>query len=1006
MDLGESQSSSSHTQGESEGPCLIVQDSQREEDIPGTSHKQKMLWELSALQGDQNISPVLEQIHAETSKESGGKKDKDPKEKVSPVTPPWTITKMPSVPPKLKESHSNSSTSSAYPSSSSHDGSSAKSSLASLASSSSSGSGKKPHQAGPRTKKQEQVHQQPDIKDTSDEVSPSQEDMFSDSKTEGREVTRHPLIGTPSETIPSLQLSGQIVYANETSTSEGSISVIPPSPDAWGPVPVVIPSTPTPDEEEPMDVSLEYSEGDPQTQPEGLVVGETQDLAGASQLQQVEEQQVVSGKRMSQPRRKQKTVGSDGSEEDEIKIPEWQQALNREEEEAAARLSGASRSSSRVSRESSSSQHSSREASSSEHGTQSDKWGQQSESLAGQNVQQEGMITTDESARSKPGSVKSPVVQVAGTTDKESTTVTNVEHVRRSQRNQKDANRAGDLEPTEPQFSQDLFHPEVIAETEASEPVEVIPQEHQTSQPQQATPDKPDKLPSDDWSLHLTPSQSETQSQGVYLISKVPCSQSSSQKGQKDTKEKDSEQDEHSVLLVEVSSQKVSSQKQTPHRGKEHEEAGSEVQQSEVPEVSRASDSSPWDVNISSVPRQSESVDQSQSSSIGFHLSVPTDSGLRPITSVTPPVEKKKTRHTSRQPRHSTPIIEEETQTKDQESTPTGVKVQQPTSTLTLEEGMESQQQESINDLPKFRLEKPSDTEQLVKTAKESPSKRSTSVFSRVQEIKAASVPRKARKQIYSTHAGESDDPFALPLFQNVTRRSSDDRQQEIVTGSEQRPEEEVVETVMDPDIDPRSDQGEEQQPAVDQAEEDEATIPMVYGEITTATETVVVQETTNQPEEEVQSSKKSQGSRKLRKKSGGKKRKKTQSKSGGSSNNDPEPSVDAASSIMHRPKHPRLERDPYEWTESQSNKTPSPLKLRRGATDTTVNLPRRRLNEPGEVVQSAGDGVNVGAGTSTGIRETAGGDDKGKEGHHRTLHLVKDKADQRRHQASSKHHQ
>ena len=64
MDLSESQSSSSHTQGESEGPCLIVQASQKEQDVPaGTSHKQRMLWEMTALQGDQNISPVLVSNH-------------------------------------------------------------------------------------------------------------------------------------------------------------------------------------------------------------------------------------------------------------------------------------------------------------------------------------------------------------------------------------------------------------------------------------------------------------------------------------------------------------------------------------------------------------------------------------------------------------------------------------------------------------------------------------------------------------------------------------------------------------------------------------------------------------------------------------------------------------------------------------------------------------------------------------------------------------------------------
>ena len=57
MDLSESQSSSSH--GTQEGPCLIVEDSQKEENPPGTSHKQRMLWEMTALQGDQKLSPVL-----------------------------------------------------------------------------------------------------------------------------------------------------------------------------------------------------------------------------------------------------------------------------------------------------------------------------------------------------------------------------------------------------------------------------------------------------------------------------------------------------------------------------------------------------------------------------------------------------------------------------------------------------------------------------------------------------------------------------------------------------------------------------------------------------------------------------------------------------------------------------------------------------------------------------------------------------------------------------------
>ena len=57
MDLSESQSS----HGTQEGPCLIVEDSQKEEQPPpGASHKQKMLWEMTALQGDEcHLSPVL-----------------------------------------------------------------------------------------------------------------------------------------------------------------------------------------------------------------------------------------------------------------------------------------------------------------------------------------------------------------------------------------------------------------------------------------------------------------------------------------------------------------------------------------------------------------------------------------------------------------------------------------------------------------------------------------------------------------------------------------------------------------------------------------------------------------------------------------------------------------------------------------------------------------------------------------------------------------------------------
>ena len=65
-------------------------------------------------------------------------------------------------------------------------------------------------------------------------------------------------------------------------------------------------------EEEPMDVSLEYSEGDCQPEGEGLVVGETQQ----QQQSAGEEQLVRSQKTKSKPKR----VESEGSYEDDMRV--------------------------------------------------------------------------------------------------------------------------------------------------------------------------------------------------------------------------------------------------------------------------------------------------------------------------------------------------------------------------------------------------------------------------------------------------------------------------------------------------------------------------------------------------------------------------------------------------------------------------------------------------------------------------------------------------------------
>ena len=82
-------------------------------------------------------------------------------------------------------------------------------------------------------------------------------------------------------------------------------------------------------------------------------------------------------------------------------------------------------------------------------------------------------------------------------------------------------------------------------------------------------------------------------------------------------------------------------------------------------------------------------------------------------------------------------------------------------------------------------------------------------------------------------------------------------------------------------------------------------------------------------------------------------------------------------STIEQPSKQPRVERDPYEFTESQSNKAPTPTKQRIGVT-TGPTLTRRRLHERDQAHSSshamvaavAGGDINEGAaGTSKDAR-------------------------------------
>ena len=123
---------------------------------------------------------------------------------------------------------------------------------------------------------------------------------------------------------------------------------------------------------------------------------------------------------------------------------------------------------------------------------------------------------------------------------------------------------------------------------------------HQSSQPTTKGDKLSDKPPSDDWSLHLTPSQTQTQSQAVFTTTTVLSSQ---------TREREPKEVEQSQHEAETGARTVlSSQKQVQDRQSERE-------QSETPDMMRAPEGSPFDGNISSVPRHADSVDPSQSSS-------------------------------------------------------------------------------------------------------------------------------------------------------------------------------------------------------------------------------------------------------------------------------------------------------------------------------------------------------------------------------------------------------
>ncbi|KAK1160808.1 hypothetical protein AOXY_G19633 [Acipenser oxyrinchus oxyrinchus] len=101
------------------------------------------------------------------------------------------------------------------------------------------------------------------------EILSTQEDMFEqdaagsgvDSTVSGSE-SRFTPVSTPAENLRLLHLSGQTTVVQE-SLSQNSSEFVAPSQDAFGPAPIIVPNSPTEqDDDEPMDTSLPAEEAD------------------------------------------------------------------------------------------------------------------------------------------------------------------------------------------------------------------------------------------------------------------------------------------------------------------------------------------------------------------------------------------------------------------------------------------------------------------------------------------------------------------------------------------------------------------------------------------------------------------------------------------------------------------------------------------------------------------------------------------------------------------------
>ncbi|XP_041465764.1 TP53-binding protein 1-like isoform X1 [Lytechinus variegatus] len=816
------------------------------------------------------------------------------------------------------------------------------------------------------------------------------------------------LICTPSETVGSLRFSG-VVLANETSTSGSgsSINVVFPSPEAYGPAPIIIPSTPTrPDtsNEDPIDLS------------------DTDDMPRGA-LPQI-------------PIKRKSTTTSDESE-DICKIPAWQQELNlqqkRKEVEAGTQDSWNDDNTGSKKRSLSASIDSANP--SSEHSESIHKSSLELQESLLQQQQPPMPSTTDESSVQSTCS-KIPIG--SGRRDRESHSAPLLSTTARDGQSSSgshpkkpaslpegmtyDTKRSGQEPALVKELStqdQSTGMKKTSSEAEFDDRtrlgvkkqekgsgdavkeavIEIIDDDDEEDGDKGEVAEVGmDVEPSDDWHLRLSPSQTQTQYSFVHskdIMSQrdptkdieegdVPQQQKSVQSNRKGTVSRqatpwhstqaDDGDDEVAIVIPESEKQDENKENEStkqkisdPDDGVENvTKEGLRKKLSESGEGMEDSVFLEGNAQLSSDARlRFGQLGESDNPSpiTGFNLSVPKDGAmLRPLSSMTSQPSKKG-QWTDGTPRHSTPKADEieGTNTKrevaytpDKETPKTSSKS---SSALVVSAVIDMDSAES-SEIPVFNLRNPADCDELLKEVKESPSKKRKSVFSRVVEAtKTAKSNTKSRKL-----ADPIDkDPFSLskPKTKLILGKK---RNQQSLTAQDDQPrvtrKEARKEEEMGVEIE-HADEGKTFDVAMDDDDDDPATIPLEYHPVD------------EDPKEDCPDVEVVEESRILKTK-----QEETQRYGGNDEQEaDVEMDIDAeeekidedvveermqegASPKEHQVviSQERRRRDPYEFTESQSNKTPTPMKTwaRKDDTVPKEKLPSRNLEELSSTKQAS----------------------------------------------------